>query len=95
MFAKLIVAALVATSAAFAPSRGVARSNSLKMGFERYVEDLIIGSRASGADTRWSWTLHCCAPDVSLLMSTLYAWCCPLTIEILCNEKALTALPFL
>ena len=45
MFAKLIVAALVATSAAFAPSRGVARSNSLKMGFERYVEDLIIGSR--------------------------------------------------
>ena len=41
MFAKLIVAALVATSTAFAPSRGVARSSSLKMGFERYVEDLL------------------------------------------------------
>ena len=41
MFAKLIVAILVATASAFSPTSRIYRSSSLKMGFERYVKDLI------------------------------------------------------
>jgi hypothetical protein len=59
---KLLLAALLASAAAFSPVGRVARSSALKMGFEKVEK------------THCSWSLHCALLITSIVFQSTGGW---------------------